>query len=231
MSDIPAYAVQFRGMWACPCQAEWIPKFEAHLRRVIPGFKGTLGIAQLIGFFGGSGGTHAKGGAGDYWVFGGMADRVVAEARQAGADPTWHREAGWDGPGSDEHDHSVLRGCPHLSDSAAAQVWAVDHNGDGLVGDAPDPGPRPLSGRTWREGIEWMEEQEMADYEGQLALIIKQGEASQKRDVALRQIVKAQGELIEALADNVAEGDSEIKARITASRRRLEAAIAEAEIA
>lgn len=233
----PPYAVEFRGFPACPCQVIWIPKFEAHCNRAIPGFRGTLGIAQLIGTFSGSGSTHGDpaaqkgGGVSDFWVTGKMADLVVAEARKAGADPTWHRRAGWDGPGSDEHVHSGLRGDIHRTDSAVAQEWAVDHNGDGLVGDAPDPGPRPLSGRTWQEGIKWMEEQEMAQYEEQLALIIKQGEASQKRDVALRQIVKAQGELLDALADEVSKGDAEIKARITASRRKIEQTIAEAEIA
>lgn len=162
---LPSYAVDFRGLPACPCQAEWIPAFEAHLRRTLSGFQGTLSLAQLIGFFGGSGGTHAKGGASDFWVTGHMADLVVAEARQMGADPTWHRRAGWDGPGSDEHVHCVLRGCPHLSESARVQVACVDRNDDGLAGDALDSGPRPLSYRTWREGIDWAEEQDMASQE------------------------------------------------------------------
>jgi hypothetical protein len=74
------------------------------------------------------------------------------------------------------------------------------------------------------------EEDPMANYEAQLALIVKQGEQSQRRDVALRQIVKAQGEMIEALADEVAKGDAEIKARIAASRRKLEQAIAAADL-
>jgi len=165
----PPYAVDLRGLPACPCQAEWIPAFERHLGLTVPGFQGTLGIAQLIGTFSGSGGTHGDpqgdglrkgGGVSDFWVFGAMADLVVAEARKMGADPTWHRPAGWDGPGSDEHVHCGLRGCRHRTADALAQEWAVDHDGDGLVGDAPDPGPRPLSGRTWREGIQWAREQE-----------------------------------------------------------------------
>lgn len=171
---LPSYAVDFRGHPACPCQVEWIPAFERHLNLVIPGFRGTLGIAQLIGLFSGSGNTHGDpngagmrkgGGVSDFWVFGHMADLVVAEARQMGADPTWHRLAGWDGPGSDEHVHCGLRACPHRTQQALDQEWAVDHNGDGLVGNAPDPGPRPLSGRTWQQGIEWAKEQEMADEE------------------------------------------------------------------
>jgi len=238
--SMPSYAELFRGLPACPCQIEWIPKFEAHCRSTIPGFMGTLSLAQLIGLYEASGNTHGDpggdglrkgGGVSDFWLTGKMADLVVAEARKAGADATWHRRPNWDGDGGAEHVHSVLRGDIHATVEALTQIASVERNDDGLAGTAPDSGPRPLSGRTWREGIEWMEEQEMAQYEDQLALIIKQGEASQKRDVALRQIVKAQGELIEALADNVAEGDAEIKARITASRRKLEQAIAEAEIA
>lgn len=165
----PPYAEEFRGLPACRCQRVWIPAFERHLNLFVPGFKGTLAIAQLIGTFSGSGGTHGDpngegirkgGGESDFWLTGKMADLVVAEARKMGADPTWHRLEGWDGPGSDEHVHCGLRGCPHRTTSALAQEWAVDHNGDGLAGDAPDPGPRPPSGRTWVEGIRWARRQE-----------------------------------------------------------------------
>lgn len=159
MSDLPAYAVDFRGFPACPCQAVWIPAFERHLQR-LGIIDGPLSIAQLIGFFAGSGSTHTGGGASDFWLLGAIADRAVAEARQMGADPTWHRLEGWDNGSGDEHVHSVLRGCPHLSLSAKAQIIAVDNNGDGLLGDLPDPGPRPLSGRTWQEGIDWAHQQE-----------------------------------------------------------------------
>jgi hypothetical protein len=206
----------------------WIPAFEEHCNRVVAGFRGTLAIAQLIGLNPSSGDTHAGGGYGDYWLRGTMADLVVAEARKAGADPTWHRQPNWDGRGGDEHVHSGLRGCPHMSAAGLVQVGSVDRNDDGLAGTAPDSGPRPLSYRTWREGIEWMEEQEMANYEAQLALIIKQGQQSQKRDVALRKVMKEQGELLDLIADDVAEGDEEIKARITAARRKIEQAIDEA---
>jgi hypothetical protein len=155
-----SYAVDFRGRPACPCQAEWIPAYEHELqRRGI--LVGQIPIAQLIGGAEASGGTHATGGASDFWLLGAQADVAVMVARQMGADPTWHRLPGWDGPGSPEHVHSVLRGCPHLSSSARAQVIAVDADGDGIGGTStPDPGPRPLSGRTWREGIAWALEQE-----------------------------------------------------------------------
>jgi hypothetical protein len=153
-------SVDFRGFPACTCQATWLPVFERELQRrdIIDG---PLSIAQLIGGFSGSGGTHSTGGASDLWLTGQRAEDAVWVARQMGADPTWHRLPGWDGPGSDEHIHSVLRGCPHLSSSAQAQVGAVDANGDGIGGTStPDPGPRPLSGRTWQQGIEWQRQQE-----------------------------------------------------------------------
>jgi hypothetical protein len=158
--SLPAYAVDFRGFPACPCQAAWLPVFEDHLRaRGI--IDHPLPIAQLIGGFAASGGTHVDGGASDLIYHGAQAEAVTAEARQMGADPTWHRLAGWDNGGGIEHVHSVLRGCPHLSPSAEAQIIAVDHDGDGLGGTTtPDPGPRPLSGRTWREGIAWAQQED-----------------------------------------------------------------------
>ena len=147
----------FRGFPACACQVAWIPVFETALQRrgIITG---PIPIAQLIGTFAASGSTHTGGGASDFWLIDDRADHAVWVARQMGADATWHRLPGWDQGGGAEHVHSVLRGCPHVSTSAAAQIWAVDHNGDGLVGSAPDPGPRPLSGRTWQQGIQWEED-------------------------------------------------------------------------
>jgi hypothetical protein len=153
-------SVTFRGFPACTCQAAWLPVFERELQRrdIIDG---PLSIAQLIGGFSGSGGTHTGGGASDLWLTGIRAEDAVWVARQMGADPTWHRLPGWDSGGGSEHVHSVLRGCSHLSSSARAQVISVDNNGDGLGGtSAPDPGPRPLSGRTWQEGIQWQRQQE-----------------------------------------------------------------------
>lgn len=171
---LPSYAVDFRGLPACPCQVEWIPAFEEHLRRVIPGFQGTLAIAQMIGLYEKSGNTHGDpngaglrkgGGFTDFWVTGSLADKVVAEARQMGAPATWRRPPNWDHEGGSEHVHSGLEGCPHATLAGFAQITAVYGGGDGLVGDAPDPGPRPVPHRTWREGIEWAEEQDMASEE------------------------------------------------------------------
>lgn len=159
MSDLPSYAVDFRGFPACPCLAEWLPAYEAELqRRGI--LTGELHIYQLIGTYSGSGGTHADGGAFDLLDLSGDQDLWVG--RQMGADAYWTRPDNWDGAGGIRHNHGVLTGCPHNA-PARYQIAAVaaGFNGLGAGGrGAPDDGPRPLSGRTWRQGIEWAQLQE-----------------------------------------------------------------------
>lgn len=152
------YVVDFRGRPACPCLAEWLPVYERALllRGVI---KASLDIYQLIGGAAASGGTHAEGGAADT---GQTSDEAIYVARQMGADACWHRPFNWDSDGGMEHTHLVLRGCPH-NGPARYQIAAVDagFNGLGAGGQqAPDDGPRPLSHRTWREGIAWAHQQE-----------------------------------------------------------------------
>lgn len=151
------YAVDFRGFWACPCQAAWIPAVEAEANR--RGWLiGELHIWQLIGGAPASGGTHTHGGASDFAQFD---PRMIWLYRQMGADASWHRPHNWDNAGGMEHAHTVLTGCPHNS-PAAYQIDAVraDYNGLGYQGHAaPDDGPRPLSGRTWQQGIAWAKEQ------------------------------------------------------------------------
>jgi hypothetical protein len=154
---LPSYAVMFRGLPACPCLATWLPAYEAELQR--RGLlTGPLRIYQLIGGAPQSGGTHTEGGAEDD-------DRVSQQAiwvaRQMGADASWHRRLNWDGNGGMEHAHHVLRGCPH-NGPARYQIDAVDagFNGLGHLGHgAPDDGPRPLSKRTWQQGMEWARQQ------------------------------------------------------------------------
>lgn len=145
----PGYGT-FRGRVACVCLIEWLPAYESELqRRGIIG--GALPIAQLVGDAPASDGTHF-GGAFDLWM---TVRDAVWIAREMGADATWIRD--WTG---NKHTHGVLRGCPH-NGNARYQIAAVDagFNGLGTNGRAgPDDGPRPLSGRTWREGITWMEE-------------------------------------------------------------------------
>lgn len=150
---LPSYAVNFRGFPACPCLAAWLPVYETELQRRAL-LTGPLHVFQLIGGAPQSGGTHTKGGAEDD-------DRVTEQAiwvaRQMGADASWHRHFNWDGQGGMEHAHHVLTGCPH-NEPARYQIDAVraGFNGLGHLGhSAFDDGPRPLSGRTWREGITW----------------------------------------------------------------------------
>lgn len=165
---LPEYVVWFRGRPACPCLAEWLPAYEAELqRRGI--LAGELHIYQLIGGYVGSGGTHATGGAFDLLDLPGEEDLWVG--RQMGADAYWTRPENWDGDGGIRHNHGVLRGCPHNGPARyqiESPTFGVDHNRDGLSHGgrgAPDTGPRPLSGRTWREGIAWAKEQQRKEWD------------------------------------------------------------------
>ena len=151
--SLPSYAVTFRGLPACPCLATWVPAYEAELQR--RGLlTGPIRLYQLIGGAAASGGTHMDGGAFDtQWI----GEAAIWVARQMGADATWHRPHDWDGQGGMEHVHGVLTGCPH-NGPARYQIDAVraGYNGLGRNGHgAPDTGPRPLSGRTWQQGITW----------------------------------------------------------------------------
>ena len=159
--SLPAYTVYFRGKPACPCLAKWLAAYERELlkRGVI---KHSLDIYQLIGSVAASSNTHSKGGAFD---LGQTSDEAIWVARQMGADATWHRPYNWDGRGGISHSHGVLRGCPH-NFPARYQIDAVDagYNGLGAGGrGGRDTGPRPLSHRTWTQGIEWHEDQPYPD--------------------------------------------------------------------
>ncbi len=209
MTGIPSYAVQFRGFWACPCQVEWIPAYEHELQRrglLAPGQQ--LGLYQLIGFYSGSGNTHSTGGATDFIDVIGTEELWVA--RQMGADATWTRHQNWDGKGGIAHNHSVLTGCPH-NGACRYQIDEVRAGGDGLLGTAPDPGPRPLSGRTWRQGIEWARQQEddMPYTEKQL------------RQIAHEEAVKAISEQTDAIAKATAKAvlNSDVIGRLDVSVR------------
>lgn len=147
----------FRGKPCCVCLAEWLPHFERELlrRHVI---KKSIDVYQLRGNAAASSNTHSQGGAFDVAQ---TQLESIKVARQMGADATWHRPKNWDGHGGISHTHGVLRGCPHNS-PARYQIAAVDagYNGLGRNGHgARDTGPRPLSGRTWKQGIAWAKEQ------------------------------------------------------------------------
>lgn len=141
----------FRGRRACTCQAQWIPALERKLQQMgllAPGRQ--LTIAQLIGNAAASAGTHGGGGAIDIWETDERIHRVI---RDMGGDAEWKRVP----PLFALHTHIVLRGCPR-NGRARYQITAVDagFNGLGAGGrGGPDDGPRPLSGRTWSQGIAW----------------------------------------------------------------------------
>lgn len=138
----------FRGRTACQCLAEWLPVYEQELLD-LGVIKHSIDIFQLIGNAKASAGVHAKGGAFDIAQTQPLAIEV---ARQMGADATWPRM--WT---NNVHTHGVLRGCPH-NGPARYQIDAVDagYDGTGRGGrGARDTGPRPLSGRTWEQGIAW----------------------------------------------------------------------------
>ncbi|MGZ6778161.1 MAG: hypothetical protein ACXVGO_04100, partial [Mycobacterium sp.] len=153
------YAVDFRGHLACPCQVEWLPVFELEAqRRGI--LSGPLPLSQLIGGAAASGGTHATGGADDTYPLTGIdVPAYVALSREMGADATWERPYNWDGHNGVAHVHRVLTGCPH-NGPARYQIADVIAGRNGLANHGPDTGPRPLSGRTWQEGIAWAQQQE-----------------------------------------------------------------------
>lgn len=147
------------GLPACDCLAQWYPAFEAELRGrgVLPATK-SIRIYQLIGGAPQSGGTHSTGGAGDDDQ---VSQSALIIAREMGADASWNRPLNWDGAGGMAHAHRVLRGCPH-NGPARYQIVAVDagFNGLGRAGmGAIDDGPRPLSKRTWQQGLAWQKKQ------------------------------------------------------------------------
>jgi hypothetical protein len=152
---------EFRGHPCCTCQLAWLPVLEAEAQR--RGLvDGQLPISQLIGGAPQSGGTHTKGGASDFYPLGAISDvtAFVRLCRDMGADATWHRLFNWDGQNGVEHVHSVLTSCPHCVTTAAYQTAAVRADQNGLANHGKDDGPRPLSGRTWQQGITWAREQE-----------------------------------------------------------------------
>lgn len=147
----------FRGRRACTCLIAWLPIFERELLR-LGVIKERIDIAQLTGGAPQSGGTHTQGGAFDIWQ---CDPTTIWVARQMGADADWRRTPA---QGFALHGHGVLRGCPH-NDPARYQIGAVDagYNGLGYAGrGGRDDGPRPLSKRTWREGIAWAKARQKA---------------------------------------------------------------------
>lgn len=150
--------VIFRGKPACECLREWIPVYEQELQE-LGILKGELNIFQLNGTAPESAGTHT-GGAADFIDLPGGDEVLIA--REMGAPATWTRPFNWNGKNGIAHNHSILRGCPH-NFGGRYQITAVEDgfNGLGTGGrGGPDTGPRPVSPRTWQEGIAWARRQQ-----------------------------------------------------------------------
>lgn len=145
-----AARVPFRGRTTCSCMAEWLPEYEKALIRADI-IKRSVDIYQLIGNAAASAGYHKSGATADLKQSSTTALRI---ARNMGAAGFGRTKA----DGMTPHQHLVLKGCPHLTAGAKAQVPELERGGDGLVGSRKDRGPRtgikwPL--RTWKEGIAW----------------------------------------------------------------------------
>jgi hypothetical protein len=231
----------FRGRPACSCQVVWLPAFEAEAqRRGI--LTGPLPLSQIIGGAPQSGGTHSTGGADDSYPLDGVdVDDYVWLSRQMGADATWERAYNWDGNGGVRHVHRALRGCPH-NGPARYQIAAVDAGFNGLGSGgrgAPDDGPRPLSGRTWQQGIEWANEQaeeaDMAEYGKQILAATERLERKvdrlatkeRERNTVQRDRDKALAADLDEIAIHIA--DTATQAKLRAARDRILAALAEPE--
>lgn len=197
----------FRGKPACSCQVQWIPAYEAELQRrgiLAPGAQLTL--YQLIGGAKASGGTHTDGGADDTAYLG---EEALWVSRQMGADATWLRPFNWDGKNGMAHVHRVLRGCPHNGPARYqydSPTQGVDHGRDGLSHGgrgAPDDGPRPLSGRTWRQGIAWANEQEENDVDDATIEKIAKRTAELVLDAKPEGSTKSLGQLVKETLNKV----------------------------
>lgn len=140
----------YRGLPACDCLAEWLPVFEKMIGRAPLLF-------QLAGDAPASAGFHRNGGSVDYEP---LSENELRIARNMGG-AAWNRW--W---ADNYHSHTRLNGCTHNS-IGQPQVEDLNEGRDGTGplydnAGAPDNGPRsdvhwPL--RTWRQGIEWANDQ------------------------------------------------------------------------
>lgn len=145
--------VIFRGRRACRCLAAWLPVYEAELIRVGE-IKKSVDIAQLIGTYVKSGGTHVPGGAADIWQH---SKRAVAIAEEMGA-AAFARTAA---QGFAPHMHLVLKGCPHNA-GGRYQIPAREAGFNGLgAGGRGGRDPRgKIQLRSYQAGMRWAKDRE-----------------------------------------------------------------------
>lgn len=199
------------GLPACDCLAEWLPIFEATIRRELRWF-------QLIGDAPASMGFHRGGGSADSEP---LSDDELRVARNMGA-------AAWDRWWTDNyHAHMRLNGCPHNS---IAQPQVTDLNagrdGTGPLYDnegVPDNGPRdgvqwPL--RTWREGIKWAKAQQREAWD-------EMASKDEIKDLLRDEVYKPLRDLIWKIEARDLERVQAQTAQIAAALDELEAAVSD----
>lgn len=217
--SLPDWVVYFRGHPCCPCMPPWLTALERELI-ALGVVETSIDIAQLTGDAEASAGVHKGGGAFDIWQHD---ETTVWVCRQMGADATWARITG--SFLTNRHTHGVLTDCPH-NGPARYQIEEVRSGGDGLLGDAPDPGPRPLSGRTWREGIRWAEarqkerEEDMALSSDDKQWLAKKFEAIAQRDAANKERDIRRHQAVLAVLDTLEGGieNTATKAQVRRAR-------------
>lgn len=142
-------------------QGKWLTAYQDEaLRRGY--LKQGLDIEQTIGGAPASAGTHLLvNGKACCIDTADWSAEMVNLARAMGADATWHRKKNWDNRGGSEHCHINLRGIVnrYANYQYDSPSFGVDHGHNGLANGAKDDGPRPLSRRTWEEGIAWAKAQ------------------------------------------------------------------------
>lgn len=141
---------------------KWLTAYQDEaLRRGY--LKQGLDLWQTIGGAAKSAGTHlAVNGKACCIDTAQTSTQMVQLAREMGADATWHRKKNWDGRGGMEHCHINLRGIvnKYANYQYTSTAYGVDHGHNGLANGGKDDGPKPLSHRTWEEGIAWAKAQQ-----------------------------------------------------------------------
>ena len=136
---------------ACTHLAEWLVAYDA--LQVARG-RGHVTYYQTMGGADASAGTHNCGSA---WDMAWMGDAAIMDAREMGA-AQWHRipgRNGWPSSGTD-HGHGLIRCGDNGCNDYQYAAWLNGWNGLGLGGQgAGDPLPKPVSLRTWQQGIIW----------------------------------------------------------------------------
>jgi len=156
--------------WLCTQkEKDWIEAFQAEaLRRghaqIAAGKPLTyiqfgLDILQIIGGAVASAGTHLvdpNTGEAVCIDIANVSYDMIALAREMGGDASWHRKKNWDGKGGGEHGHLNLRGLTnrYANYQYSSTTQGVDHGHNGLASRGKDDGPKPLSKRTYKQGID-----------------------------------------------------------------------------